>query len=134
MGIGLEQLIDEAKKARTMAYAPYSQFPVGAALITEDEEIFRGCNIENAAYSLSNCAERTAIFKAFSNGAKRFRAMAIVADTDRPCPPCGACRQEMSELCPENMKVVLSNMKGDILETTVKELLPGAFKAEDLHG
>lgn len=134
MGIGLEQLIDEAKKARTMAYAPYSQFPVGAALITEDEEIFRGCNIENAAYSLSNCAERTAIFKAFSNGAKRFRAMAIVADTDRPCPPCGACRQVMSELCPENMKVVLSNMKGDILETTVKELLPGAFKAEDLHG
>ncbi len=134
MGIGLEQLIDEAKKARTMAYAPYSQFPVGAALITEDGEIFRGCNIENAAYSLSNCAERTAIFKAFSNGAKRFRAMAIVADTDRPCPPCGACRQVMSELCPENMKVVLSNMKGDILETTVKELLPGAFKAEDLHG
>ena len=134
MGIGLEQLIDEAKKARTMAYAPYSQFPVGAALITEDGEIFRGCNIENAAYNLSNCAERTAIFKAFSNGAKRFRAIAIVADTDRPCPPCGACRQVMSELCPENMKVVLSNMKGDILETTVKELLPGAFKAEDLHG
>ncbi|HHW36898.1 MAG TPA: cytidine deaminase [Bacillales bacterium] len=126
-------LIDKAKEAREMAYVPYSKFKVGAALLTEDGAIIKGCNIENAAYGVSNCAERTALFKAYSEGIKKFTALAVVADTERPVPPCGACRQVMAELCSPNMPVYLSNLKGDIHETTVKELLPGAFTAEDLH-
>lgn len=131
--MNIEQLIEEAKLAKKMAYVPYSNFEVGAALLTEDGKVYRGCNIENAAYSVTNCAERTALFKALSEGDKSFKMLAVVADTDRPCSPCGACRQVISELCPRDMKVVLTNMKGDILETTVEELLPGAFSPEDLH-
>ncbi|GHH97037.1 cytidine deaminase [Neobacillus kokaensis] len=129
----IEQLIDEAKKAREKAYVPYSKFGVGAALLTTDGKVYHGCNIENAAYSMCNCGERTAIFKAVSEGDRDFQMLAVVADTDRPCSPCGACRQVIAELCPSNMKVVLTNLKGDILELTVEELLPGAFTAEDLH-
>ncbi len=129
----IEQLIDEAKEARKQAYVPYSKFAVGAALLTENGKVYRGCNIENAAYSMANCAERTAFFKAISEGEKNFKLLAVVADTDRPCSPCGACRQVISEFCPPDMKVVLTNLKGDLLETTVKELLPGAFNAGDLH-
>ncbi|MBU5342840.1 cytidine deaminase [Caldifermentibacillus hisashii] len=129
----IEQLIDEAKEARKQAYVPYSKFAVGAALLTENGNVYRGCNIENAAYSMANCAERTAFFKAISEGEKNFKLLAVVADTDRPCSPCGACRQVISEFCPPDMKVVLTNLKGDLLETTVKELLPGAFNAGDLH-
>lgn len=128
-----EVLIEEAKKARGKAYVPYSNFPVGAALLTEDGKVYHGCNIENAAYSMCNCAERTALFKAFSEGDKKYTAMAVVADTERPVPPCGACRQVISELCPNTMKVVLANLKGDINELTVEELLPGAFSPEDLN-
>ncbi|MGD6853663.1 cytidine deaminase [Bacillus infantis] len=128
-----EVLIEEAKKARDKAYVPYSNFPVGAALLTEDGKVYHGCNIENAAYSMCNCAERTALFKAFSEGDKKYTAMAVVADTERPVPPCGACRQVISELCPNTMKVVLANLKGDINELTVEELLPGAFSPEDLN-
>lgn len=120
-------------KARDKAYVPYSKFGVGAALLTTDGKVYHGCNIENAAYSLCNCAERTALFKAFSEGDRNFQMMAVVADTDRPCSPCGACRQVISELCPKDMKVVLTNLKGDILELTVEQLLPGAFSSEDLH-
>ncbi|AWD64345.1 MULTISPECIES: cytidine deaminase [Priestia] len=126
-------LIDEAKKAREMAYVPYSKFKVGAALLTKDGKVYRGCNIENAAYSMCNCAERTALFKAYSEGDKEYKALVVVADTDRPVSPCGACRQVISELCPKEMKVILTNLKNDIQELTVEELLPGAFSSEDLH-
>ncbi|MCH1624973.1 cytidine deaminase [Fredinandcohnia quinoae] len=130
----IEELIVEAKKAREKAYVPYSQFKVGAALLTKDGKVYHGCNIENAAYSVTNCAERTALFKAYSDGVKDFTAIAVVADTERPVPPCGACRQVIAELCPSDLKVYLTNLKGDIQELTVAELLPGAFTAEDLHG
>ncbi|MBP3039670.1 cytidine deaminase [Bacillaceae bacterium Marseille-Q3522] len=125
-------IISEAKKARDFAYVPYSKFKVGAAIETADGKVYHGCNIENSAYSMCNCAERTAIFKAYSEGVKNFTAMAVVADTDRPVPPCGACRQVISELCPKDMKIILTNLKGDVLETTAAQLLPGAFTAEDM--
>jgi len=131
--VNIEQLIEEAKQARDKAYVPYSKFGVGAALLTNDGKVYQGCNIENAAYSMCNCAERTALFKAYSEGDRDFQMMAVVADTDRPCSPCGACRQVISELCPSDMKVILTNLKGDVKELTVAELLPGAFSPEDLH-
>jgi cytidine deaminase len=131
--VNIDQLIEEAKKARDKAYVPYSKFGVGAALLTTDGKVYHGCNIENAAYSMCNCAERTALFKAYSEGDRNFQLLAVVADTERPCSPCGACRQVISELCPRDMKVVLTNLKGDIQEITVEELLPGAFSPEDLH-
>jgi len=132
--LNIIELIEEAKKAREMAYVPYSNFPVGAALLTSDGKVYRGCNIENAAYTMCNCAERTALFKAFSEGDKNYSMLAVVADTDRPCSPCGACRQVIAELCDKEMVVVLTNLKGDIQELTVRELLPGAFSPEDLNG
>jgi cytidine deaminase len=128
-----DKLIEEAKKAREFAYVPYSKFQVGAALLTNDGEIIYGANIENAAYSMTNCAERTALFKAYSDGKKDFQAIVVIADTDRPVSPCGACRQVMAELCDPKMKVILSNLNGDWEETTVEKLLPGAFTSEDLH-
>jgi cytidine deaminase len=131
--LNMENLIAEAKKARERAYVPYSKFAVGAALLTDDGKVYHGCNIENAAYSMTNCAERTALFKAVSEGDRKFKAIAVIADTNRPIPPCGACRQVISELCPQDMKVILTNLNGDIKELTVKELLPGAFSPEDLH-
>ncbi|MEH7414093.1 cytidine deaminase [Neobacillus drentensis] len=131
--MNIEQLMEEAKKARDKAYVPYSKFGVGAALLTKDGKVYHGCNIENAAYSMCNCAERTALFKAYSEGDRDFQMMAIVADTNRPCSPCGACRQVISELCPSDMRVILTNLKGDVKELTVAELLPGAFSPEDLH-
>ncbi|PLS01187.1 cytidine deaminase [Neobacillus cucumis] len=131
--MNIEQLMEEAKKAREKAYVPYSKFGVGAALLTTDGKVYHGCNIENAAYSMCNCAERTALFKAYSEGDRDFQMMAVVADTERPCSPCGACRQVISELCPSDMKVILTNLKGDVQEITVAELLPGAFSPEDLH-
>lgn len=129
----IEELIEESKHAMEKAYVPYSNFKVGAALLTADGKVYHGCNIENAAYSMTNCAERTAIFKAYSEGDRNFTMLAVVADTNRPVPPCGACRQVIAELCPKDMKVVLSNLKGDIKELTLEELLPGAFTPEDLH-
>lgn len=129
----IKQLIEEAKVAREKAYVPYSKFKVGAALLTADGKVYHGCNIENAAYSMCNCAERTAIFKAYSEGDTRYSILTVVADTERPVSPCGACRQVISELCPKGMKVVLTNLKGDIKEMTVEELLPGAFSSEDLE-
>lgn len=129
-----QQLMEAAKQARERAYVPYSNFKVGAALLTKDGQVFGGCNIENAAYSVVNCAERTAIFKAWSEGASEFTAIAVVADTNRPVPPCGACRQVIAELCPPDMPVILTNLKGDVQKLTVSELLPGAFSPEDLNG
>ncbi|CAM4303099.1 cytidine deaminase [Listeria booriae] len=126
-------LIALAKQARENAYVPYSKFKVGAALVTTEDEVVMGCNIENASYGLTNCAERTAIFKAVSEGKQHFKKLVIVADTDGPVAPCGACRQVISEFCEPDMPVVLTNMKGDVAEVTVGELLPGAFTPGDLN-
>nr|WGE05445.1 cytidine deaminase [Bacillus subtilis] len=128
-----QELITEALKARDMAYAPYSKFQVGAALLTKDGKVYRGCNIENAAYSMCNCAERTALFKAVSEGDTEFQMLVVAADTPDPVSPCGACRQVISELCTKDVIVVLTNLQGQIKEMTVEDLLPGAFSSEDLH-
>lgn len=127
-----EELIEEAIKARQQAYVPYSQFSVGAALLAADGRVFTGCNVENASLGLTNCAERTALFKGVSEGAENFRAIAVVAATKGPVSPCGACRQVMMELCSPGAKVYLGNLGGKVRETTVGELLPGAFDKEDL--
>ncbi|MEH6993420.1 cytidine deaminase [Neobacillus drentensis] len=127
-----KQLLEEAVKAREFAYVPYSKFQVGAALIAKDGKVFQGCNIENASYGMTNCAERTALFKAYSEGVTQFDTLVVVADTDRPVPPCGACRQVISELCDAEMEVILTNLKGDIQRILVKDLLPGAFSSQDL--
>ncbi|AZV44431.1 MULTISPECIES: cytidine deaminase [Peribacillus] len=128
-----QQLIEEAKLAREKAYVPYSKFKVGAAVLTKDGKVYHGCNIENAAYSMCNCGERTALFSAYGHGDREFQMLAVVADTDGPVSPCGACRQVIAELCDKDMKVLLTNLKGDVKEITVEALLPGAFSAEDLH-
>ena len=129
-----QTLMAKAIEARKLAYVPYSNFQVGAALLTESGKVYLGGNIENAAYSLCNCAERTALFKAFSEGDKTYTAIAVAADTPQAVSPCGACRQVMAELCPPDMPVILTNLKGDVWETTVSALLPGAFTKEDLRG
>ena len=128
-----EVLIEEAKVARQKAYVPYSNFQVGAALLAADGTIYHGCNIENAAYPMTNCGERSAIFSAISQGERNFVKLAVVADSPRPVPPCGACRQVISELCPSDMEVILSNLHGDVQVLTVAELLPGAFNMEDME-
>lgn len=127
------QLIAEAKKAREKAYVPYSNFKVGAALLAENGTIYHGCNIENAAYSMCVCAERTAIFQAVAEGNRAFRALAVTADTDGPVSPCGACRQVIAELCPPHMEIYLTNLQGNVKKVTIEQLLPGAFTAEDLN-
>lgn len=127
-----KNLILEANKAREFAYVPYSQFKVGAALLSKDGSIFHGCNIENASYGMTNCAERTALFNAYSEGITQFDSLVVVADTDGPVSPCGACRQVISELCDSEMEVILTNLKGDIQRVKVKNLLPGAFSPNDL--
>ncbi|AIY05245.1 cytidine deaminase [Planococcus sp. PAMC 21323] len=127
-----EQLLKQSIEARNNAYVPYSKFPVGAALLTADGKVYLGCNIENAGYSMTNCAERTAVFKAVSEGDKKFVALAVSADTPGPVSPCGACRQVLAEFCSPDMPVYLTNLKGDVQETTISELLPGAFSTEDL--
>lgn len=124
-------LIQAARQARERAYVPYSHFPVGAALLTASGKIYTGCNIENASFGLSNCAERTAIFKAVSEGDTQFLTIAVIADTEAPVSPCGACRQVMSEFAPD-ARVILANLKGDTLVTTVQALLPGAFRDIDM--
>ncbi len=123
----VNKLIASAIKAQQMAYAPYSKFRVGAALLTADGQIITGCNVENSAYGLCNCAERTAIFKAVSEGQRAFRAIAIVGDSDAPCAPCGACRQVMVEFAPQ-MQVIMANPKGEFEAMTAAELLPKFFK------
>jgi cytidine deaminase len=128
-----ETLIQAAMAGREKAYAPYSQFKVGAAIATKNGDIYSGCNIENASYGLCNCAERTAIFKAVSEGQTDFAMLAVVGDTDGPISPCGACRQVIAEFCQPDMPVILTNLKGDRKEITVKELLPFAFLPSDLE-
>ncbi len=126
-----EELLEMAKKARENAYAPYSNFKVGAALMTKDGRVFTGANVENASYGLSMCAERVALFKAVSEGYRDFEAIAVVADTDGPVSPCGACRQVLSEF--GDMDVIMANMKGDVKVMKLSELLPESFTPEDLR-
>ena len=129
-----EQLVEEARAARLKAYTPYSQFKVGAALLTRQGTVYHGCNVENASYGLTNCAERTAMFRAVADGRKPgdFAMLAVVADTDGPVSPCGACRQVILELGGKDLQVVLANLKGDVAVYAASELLPGAFDAGDL--
>ncbi|NLL61980.1 MAG: cytidine deaminase [Candidatus Atribacteria bacterium] len=122
-----QELIDRALKARGSAYTPYSKFPVGAALLTEDEKIYTGCNIENTSLGLSICAERVAIFKAVSDGFRSFKAIAVICDNIAPCAPCGACRQVMMEFSPD-MEVIMVNLQDNIKIKKAKELLPDVFK------
>jgi len=126
-----KKLINEAEKARKRAYTPYSKFKVGAAVLSVDGKIFTGCNIENASFGLTLCAERVAIFKAISEGSTKFEAIAVVGDTDKPCSPCGACRQVISEFG-EDIPLIMANLKGDIKIKKIKELLPEAFGKNDL--
>lgn len=130
-----EKLIAEAAAARALAYVPYSKFQVGAALECKDGRIFRGCNVENASYGLCNCAERTAFFSAIAHGYKPgdFSALAVIGATDGPIAPCGACRQVILELGGDDLPVVLTNLQGDILETTAAGQLPNAFNSRDLN-
>ncbi|MEV8522515.1 cytidine deaminase [Dyella marensis] len=125
-----DPLVELARQAREQAYAPYSRFLVGAALLTRDGRHFLGCNVENASYGLCNCAERTALFSAIAAGCKPgdFVRLAVIGDTEGPISPCGACRQVMDELCDQSMPVLLANLHGKLQETTVKELLPGSFR------
>ncbi|QJD99158.1 cytidine deaminase [Massilia forsythiae] len=130
-----EHLIDEARAARELAYTPYSNFKVGAALECKDGRVFRGCNVENASYGLCNCAERTAFFSAIAHGYKPgdFTALAVTGDTDGPIAPCGACRQVILELGGGALPVVLTDLKGDRMDTTAAAQLPNAFVGGDLH-
>jgi len=130
-----QALIDEARAARELAYAPYSKFKVGAALACKDGRIFRGCNVENAAYGLCNCAERTALFSAIAAGYRPgdFAALAVIGQTDGPIAPCGACRQVILELGGNALPVVLTNLAGAVFETTAGAQLPNAFGGHDLN-
>ena len=128
----IQNLIDRAIVAREKTYSPYSHFGVGAALLCEDGTIYEGCNIENASYGLTNCAERTAIFKAVSEGQTKFKALAVVADTEGPCAPCGACRQVMAEF--KIPLIIMGNLMGNIKIVTIEELLPFSFSECDVTG
>lgn len=129
-----KSLIEEAIRARELAYVPYSNFKVGAAIITEDDKIYSGCNIENASYGATNCAERTAIFKAVSEGHKKIKAIAVTGSKDNYTYPCGICRQVISEFA-ENSKVpvIMAKSCNEYIVKTVEEILPGAFTSEDLQ-
>lgn len=126
------ELLAAAKQVREKAYAPYSHFKVGAAILTSDRRIITGCNVENASYGLSVCAERVAVFNAVLQGVTSFEVMAIVADLEEPVPPCGACRQILIEFSRE-MIVIMANLKGRIKYSTVAELLPYAFTPKKLE-
>ena len=128
-------LMEAAARAREFAYAPYSNYCVGAALLAEDGRIFTGCNVENAGFSATNCAERTAIFKAVSEGAQRFLAIAVVGgkrgEVSPLCPPCGVCRQVLAEVCPPDLTVLLGTPEKPNVYS-LGELLPLSFTGEEL--
>lgn len=130
----MEKLYQEALKAYNNAYTPYSNFNVGAAILLKNGEIISGCNVENSSYGLCNCAERTTLFTAYALGYRKddIVKMLVLANTDRPCSPCGACRQVMSELLNFDCEVILTNLKKDVKIMTVSQLLPYAFTEEDL--
>ncbi|MFK2901305.1 cytidine deaminase [Dyella jejuensis] len=123
-------LLELARNARESAYAPYSRFHVGAAVQSKDGRQFPGCNVENAAYGLCNCAERTALFSAIAAGCRPgdFSAIAVIADTPEPVTPCGSCRQALAELCGPDTPVLLANVAGATRQTTVAALLPDGFQ------
>ena len=129
-----DELIKKAKEARKLSYSPYSHFAVGAALLCKDGRVFVGSNVENSSYPLCMCAERNALYGAKMSGVKKEEmvALALSADTDEPCSPCGACRQVISELFPKDAPIYMTNLKGDIKEATIEELLPYAFSEKDL--
>ena len=128
------ELIKKAEEARKLSYSPYSHFAVGAALLCKDGRVFLGANVENSSYPLCMCAERNALYNAMMNGVKKedMVALALTADTDEPCSPCGACRQVISEIFPKDAPIYMANLKGDVKETTISELLPFAFSSDDL--
>ncbi len=133
MQISYEELVKEAYEAKKNAYVPYSRFHVGAALLTKSGEVYRGCNIENAAYSPTNCAERTAFFKAVSEGEREFLAIAIAGDTGDYLFPCGVCRQVMAEFCnPAEFEIIVSASSKKYKVFKLEELLPGVFSSRDL--
>lgn len=129
-----KQLIELAKEARKLSYSPYSNFAVGAVILTKDGKTFKGSNIENASYPLCMCAERNALYNAYMNGYKKedLVSLTLVADTDKPCTPCGACRQVIAELFPKDAPINMANLKGEVLTMTIDELLPLSFSGEDL--
>ncbi|MGE5340026.1 MAG: cytidine deaminase [Candidatus Omnitrophota bacterium] len=122
-----EQLLQAAREARENAYAPYSHFRVGAALLTSNGRIFSGCNVENASYGLTICAERNAIFQMAANGERKISAIAIIGDCDDFLPPCGACRQVMTEFSDKDTAVYMCNKNGDYKKLRMEEVLPFAF-------
>lgn len=138
MIMDIKRLIEEALKARTFSYTPYSRFRVGAALLSDDGQIFTGCNIENAGYTPSNCAERTAFFKAVSQGIREFQAIAIAGGPEDAseldyCAPCGVCRQVMMEFCdPESFQIILAKNPKEYQILTLKEILPMGFGPKNL--
>ena len=127
----MNDLVAAATEARGRAFAPYSEFRVGAALLAEDGTLFTGCNVESASYGLTICAERVALVKGISEGRTRFTAVAVVADTERLTPPCGACRQLLWEFAPD-ATVTLANLAGQTAHYAMRELLPHGFDAGSL--
>lgn len=128
-----QKLAEIATKAKINSFSPYSNFRVGSALLTEEGEIFTGCNIENASYGLTICAERTAIFKAYSEGKRKFKTIAIASDDKNFCPPCGACRQIIWELCGD-IDVVLVDGNGNLKIFKASDFLPFPFGDKNLKG
>ncbi len=129
-----QKLCSLAIEAKKFSYSPYSRFRVGAALLTTEGTVYQGCNIENAAYTPTNCAERTAFFKAISDGKKSFQAIAISGDAKEYLYPCGVCRQVMIEFCdPDTFRILLVRPDGTYKEHTLSELLPGAFTKEEMQ-
>ena len=129
----LNELMGVARSARDNAYVPYSQFAVGAALLAEDGQVYTGCNVENASFGLTNCAERTAIYHMVVSGAKKIIAMAVIASGSRPVSPCGACRQVMAEFGESKTPIMMANLEGQTEVTTIGELLPYAFEKGDFY-
>ena len=127
-----QELIDAAREVRNLAFAPYSNFQVGSAVEADDGTVYTGCNVESATYGLTMCAERVAIWKGVSEGAKKFGRIAVIADTEELTPPCGACRQVIWEFC-GNVPVILSNLKGKTETIQMSELLPRAFDSKFLR-
>ena len=127
-----KKLLAEAKRVREFAYCPYSNFAVGAAVLGASGEIYGGCNVENASYSVTNCAERTAIYNAISSGEEDILALAVVAESAPPATPCGACRQVVAEF--RIPHILIANLAGEVKEMTLSELLPDAFSGEDTMG
>ena len=127
-----KELVKIAEQAKENAYVPYSNFRVGAAILAVDGQVFSGCNIENASYSLTNCGERTALFKAVSVGAREFRAVAISTDTKDITSPCGSCRQALIEFG-DDIDIIMANVDGEYKVCKLKELLPLAFSPAKLE-